>query len=108
MTGKTRRGELIGFIERVLARNPQLGEHYAKRLAGEGRAEGLESVEASAADLPGLVASSSWQEHVIDRIHAREATKPNQHPIGKTAFYGDTSTDSVINGDLLGSRAGLG
>src|SRR5437588_3220585 len=59
MTGKTRRGELIGFIERVLARNPELGEHYAKRLAGEGRAEGLESVEASAADLPGLVASSS-------------------------------------------------
>jgi hypothetical protein len=59
MTGKTRRQELIAFIERVLARNPELREYYSKRLAGEGRAEGLESREASADDLPALLANSS-------------------------------------------------
>jgi hypothetical protein len=32
------------------------------------------------------VKSKSWQYHVIDRIHAREAGKPKQHPVGITAF----------------------
>lgn len=32
------------------------------------------------------VRSKEWQYHVIDRIHAREAGKPKQHPVGITAF----------------------
>lgn len=32
------------------------------------------------------VRSKSWQYHVVDRIHAREAGKPKQHPVGITAF----------------------
>jgi len=47
------------FIERVLARNPELREHYAKLLAGEGGAEGLVSREAGADDLLALLANSS-------------------------------------------------
>jgi len=30
--------------------------------------------------------TSAWQDHVIERIQTREAGKPKQHPVGKTAF----------------------
>lgn len=59
MASKTRRGELIAFIERVLTRHPELREEYAKRLAGAGRPEGLESLEVGAEALPALLTSSS-------------------------------------------------
>jgi hypothetical protein len=48
--------------------------------------------------------SSSWQDHVIDRIHSREAGKSKQHLIGKTSFT-DNASDSAINADLLASKA---
>ena len=57
----------------------------------------------------GGYSARGWQEHVIDRIHAREAGMAKQHPVGKTA-YGEGAvlgmpTDAQINTDLLGSHA---
>ncbi len=48
--------------------------------------------------------TTDWQEHVIDRIHTREAGKPKQHFVGKTAFSHEAS-DSDINRDLLAGKA---
>jgi hypothetical protein len=51
------------------------------------------------------IASSSWQEHVIDRIHAREATGGRKvHFVGKTC-YDANSNDATINTNLLASHA---
>ena len=53
--------------------------------------------------------ASAWQEHVIDRVHAREAGMAKQHPVGKTSYgYSGvlgTPTDTQINNDLLASHA---
>jgi hypothetical protein len=48
--------------------------------------------------------TSAWQDHVINRIHQREAGKPKQHFVGKTAF-GYSASDSAINADLLAGNA---
>ena len=32
-------------------------------------------------------ASTTWQYHVIDLVHAYEATKPKQHPVGMTVAW---------------------
>src|SRR5262249_24837101 len=59
MSSRTRREELIAFIERVLTRNPELRDQYAKRLASAGKAETLESLEVNAEALPAILGSSS-------------------------------------------------
>jgi len=48
--------------------------------------------------------TSAWQNYIIDRIHEREAEKPKQHFVGKTAF-GYSASDSAINADLLSGDA---
>ena len=48
--------------------------------------------------------SRAWQYHIIDHIHAYEASKPKQHPVGMTA-YDLTSTDQTSNSDMLASPA---
>jgi hypothetical protein len=51
------------------------------------------------------IASSSWQERVIDRVHAREATAGRKvHFVGKTSYDGN-SNDATINANLLASHA---
>lgn len=44
--------------------------------------------------------SLSWQEHFVEFIRAYEATKPKQHPIGRTVVYPDGH-----NVDLFASSA---
>ena len=48
--------------------------------------------------------TSACQEHVINRMHTREAGKQKQHFVGKTA-YGGNAPDSNINTDLLSGNA---
>jgi hypothetical protein len=50
------------------------------------------------------VGSSSWQDHVIARIKAREASLPKQHMLGKTSFD-NSADDTTINNDLSASGA---
>lgn len=45
-------------------------------------------------------ASTAWQYHFIDFIHAYERTKPRQHPVGMTYQY-----EGGKNADLYASRA---
>jgi hypothetical protein len=58
----------------------------------------------------GFIGTSFWQDHVIGRIRAREAGKPKQHPIGKTAFAGvnpanGAVSNAIINDNLLAGPA---
>lgn len=64
MNNRIRREELIAFIQRVLARNPELKAEYAKRLkrAGEPELEGVSPLEATEQDLPTLLANSSTSD----------------------------------------------
>lgn len=48
--------------------------------------------------------TTSWQEHVINRIHAREAGRQKQHFVGKTSYSANAS-DVAINTDLLAGNA---
>jgi hypothetical protein len=48
--------------------------------------------------------SNSWQEHVVNRIHAREASLLKQHPVGRSANDWRT-TDATSNTDLLAGAA---
>jgi hypothetical protein len=48
-------------------------------------------------------ASKAWQYSLIDYIHAYEATKPKQHPVGMTSFDGPSG--EAANVDLYGSTA---
>lgn len=41
--------------------------------------------------------SAKWQHHMIDLIHAYEKEKPQQHPVGMTAFGGKTPMDVIFN-----------
>ncbi|MFL6515209.1 MAG: DUF642 domain-containing protein [Chthoniobacterales bacterium] len=50
-------------------------------------------------------ASRDWEDHVIARIHAREAGLPKQHPVGKTAFNNTTPSDATANANLEASAA---
>jgi hypothetical protein len=48
-------------------------------------------------------ASKTWEYSLIDYIHAYEATKPKQHPVGMTAFNGPAG--EAANVDLYNSPA---
>ena len=43
--------------------------------------------------------STAWQTHVIDLIHAYEATKPKQHPVGFTFQYSGGSNATLFASD---------
>jgi hypothetical protein len=89
MTGKTRRQELIASSNACSRVIPNR-EHHAKLLAGEGRAEGLESREASADDLPALLANSSNA--------ALEALVSEERPALFTAKDGRNFRDVAVIG----------
>src|SRR5205814_2810043 len=40
--------------------------------------------------------SNQWQEHVVNRIHNRESSRPKQHPVGRSANDWQTS-DAASN-----------
>jgi hypothetical protein len=48
--------------------------------------------------------SNPWQEHVVNHIHAREATLPKQHPVGRSANDWQTS-DATSNSNMLAGAA---
>ncbi len=45
-------------------------------------------------------ATNQWQEHVVNRIHAREATLAKQHPVGRSSNDWQT-TDTASNSNML-------
>ena len=52
----------------------------------------------------GSLSSRLFQYHVINRIHAVEASRAKQHPVGMTAYDGLTS-DATSNTDMLNGPA---
>lgn len=45
----------------------------------------------------GNVASKEWQYHFVDYVHAYEATKPKQHPVGMTVAWPSGNNDDLFN-----------
>ncbi len=45
-----------------------------------------------------LAATLSWQTELVNYIHAYEATKPKQHPVGMTGYNKGISNSDLLNG----------
>ena len=70
-----------------------LQEAYVRKVIDT--VNGLDNVlyEISNENHPG---STEWQYHMIDSIHAYEATKPKQHPVGMTFQYKGGSNQALF------------